>query len=195
MRGSPSGGASHDRVYSRSRDRWRGTILLTLAPARRRVAGIGCTRRPFRRRARRSPPRRRTGSPLPCSAPARRADRSRGPHADSYSGHTPGLRRFDHGADQSPAPGTTPAAAALPRLAMNSSGPVTSLARATVRVPGRMSRVPSGIVSAGGPSGPRRFRGAKRRNSPLPVSLGFFAVRHRLRLGSLTSPSVRASHG
>src|SRR3954451_12123777 len=32
MRGPPSGGASHDRVYSRSRDRSRGTILLTLAP-------------------------------------------------------------------------------------------------------------------------------------------------------------------
>ena len=51
---------------------------------------------------------------------------------------------------------------------MDSPGPVTSLARVTVRAPRRMSRFHSGIVSTRAPSSRGRFRGAKRRNSPLP---------------------------
>ena len=50
-----------------------------------------------------------------------------------YSGHTPSLRRFNHLTDQGQAPGTTPAAAAIPALVMHFDSQVTWLSGVTPR--------------------------------------------------------------
>ena len=101
MRGLPCGEPSHDRVYSRFRDRACGAILLPLAPHAGAWSGSvklvgpfvvvmpGTTRAPNEAATALQRPR-PTSPPLP-----RR-------RAGSYSGHTPGLRRLNHGADQAP---------------------------------------------------------------------------------------------
>jgi hypothetical protein len=83
----------------------------------------------------------RMRSPLPCSSLT-------GHDGRFYSGHTPPLRRFAvdycyfHPADHCRAPATTPAATAVPVLALVSSHEVTSLVGVTRRVPCRMSVSP-----------------------------------------------------
>ena len=78
----------------------------------------------------------------------------------SYSGHTPRLRRLNHRADQGPAPGTTPAAAALPRLVM--AFPQTGHVARRCYPPGLAPYVPGSrpsIVSAARLKEPGDFAG------------------------------------
>ena len=91
-----------------------------------------------------------------------------------YSGHTPSLRRFNHLTDQGQAPGTTPAAAAIPALVMHFDSQVTWLSGVIPRAhlalwPGFRHGIVSVVLGL-------RFQGAEHRSSSLTHELRLFAV-------------------
>jgi len=116
--------------------------------------------------------------------------------AGFYSGHTPPLRGFNHPGINARAPGTNPAPAEVPALAMASIRPITSVAGVTRRSCHRTSEAsaPAQLPC------PRwtRFREGETRSSSLPIDnrhsqFGIvFGRTHRQALDAMTA---RASRG
>ena len=191
----PSGRTWFDRIDSRSRARHREAILFHSRPATPVHDCDGSkARQPFRRPCARhhplarKPARHCLAAPRPGSfSLPRRANRLLlRPHSQTTA--------FESQADQCLAPGTTPAAAALPRLAMGSGTGLVARTRYPPGLSPYVSAFRPSIVSAATPlRAVGDFRRAEPRSSPLPIG-------ERLsQFGTVSGPNysqaLRAFHG